>query len=92
MSHAVDGFSLALDFRVTADNRQALWELCHEMDEAVLGAGGRFYLAKDSTATAETFAAAYPGLERFREFKRELDPDGLLTSDQAVRVGLIDAS
>lgn len=92
LSHAVDGFSLALDFRVTAANRERLWQLCDEMDRMVLDAGGRFYLAKDLTASPETFHAAYPGLGRFLEWKRELDPGGVLTSALAERLEILDAS
>jgi FAD/FMN-containing dehydrogenase len=88
MSHAVDGYSFAMDFPVTAANRDALWKLCAEMDEIVLAAGGRFYLAKDLTASPAALERAYPGLARFREIKRELDPNGVLTSDLAVRLGV----
>ena len=89
LSHSVDGYSLALDFPVTASTRERLWRLCGEMDRVVLGAGGRFYLAKDLTASAETFRAAYPGLDRFRTWKRELDAAGTLTSALAERLAMI---
>lgn len=88
MAHALDGYSFAMDFPVTAANRERLWALCREMDEIVLAAGGRFYFAKDLTATPGTLQRAYPNLERFRELKRELDPKGVLTSDLAVRLGV----
>lgn len=88
-SHAVDGYSLALDFKVTKKNRAKLWELAHKMNEVTLAAGGRFYFAKDSTLRPSD-VAAYLGenLTRFREVKSEVDPDGLLTSDLAERVQL----
>ncbi len=86
MAHALDGFSFAMDFPVTAANRDRLWALCRAMDEVVLAAGGRFYFAKDLTATPSTLERAYPNLARFRELKRELDPQGLLTSDLARRL------
>lgn len=60
MSYAVDGFSLAMDFRVTDENRQRLVWLTQELDEIVVQAGGRFYLAKDSTLRPE-IARAYLG-------------------------------
>ena len=47
MTHAVDGWSLALDF--PAADRAGLWALAAEMDRIVLDAGGRFYFAKDLT-------------------------------------------
>jgi FAD/FMN-containing dehydrogenase len=89
MSHSVDGFSLALDFPVTSANRQALWSLCGELDRVVLDAGGRFYLAKDLTASPESFRRSYPGLDRFLEWKRELDPGGVLTSALADRLEML---
>jgi decaprenylphospho-beta-D-ribofuranose 2-oxidase len=80
-----------LDFKVTRRNRARLWELAHKMNDLVLAAGGRFYFAKDSTLRPRD-AEAYLGeaLPRFRSIKAELDPDELLTSDLAERIGLVD--
>ncbi|MGH2583114.1 MAG: FAD-binding protein [Anaerolineales bacterium] len=83
LSHAVDGFSLALDFPVTDANRKRLKELTSEMDEIVLNAGGRFYFAKDSTLNAEK-VRRYLGddtVKKFRELKNSVDPDNILQSD-----------
>lgn len=90
LSHAVDGYSLALDFKVTAKNRKKLWELAHRMNELVLKAGGRFYFAKDSTLRPQD-AEKYLGdsLRQLREAKATLDPENLLTSDLAERLGLV---
>jgi decaprenylphospho-beta-D-ribofuranose 2-oxidase len=88
MSHAVDGFSMALDFRVTKRNRQALWKLAHEMNEIVLSAGGRFYFAKDATLTPDAFRR-FLGDETIRKFvalKRRLDPEHLLETDLSRRL------
>lgn len=88
LAHPLDGYSLALDFPVTRENRAALWALCAEMDEVVLAAGGRFYFAKDLTASPATLRRAYPRLDEFLALKRRLDPQGVLTSDLARRLGL----
>jgi FAD/FMN-containing dehydrogenase len=83
LSHAVDGFSLALDFRVTTGNRERLRALTAELDEIALKAGGRFYFAKDSTLNAEK-ARRYLGsetIEKFRQLKAQADPGGLLETD-----------
>jgi FAD/FMN-containing dehydrogenase len=83
MTHAVDGYSLALDFKVTARNRRRLWEHAAELTRVVLDAGGRFYFAKDSTLTAPQLER-YLAEERVRRFlalKRTLDPEGLLQTD-----------
>jgi len=88
-SHAVDGYSLALDFKVTEKNKAKLWELAHKMNDLTLKHGGRFYFAKDSTLRSED-AEQYLGdaLHKFRVFKSEYDPEGLLSSDLARRLKL----
>ena len=63
MSHAVDGYSLALDFPVNAHNRERLWALTAKLNALVLKAGGRFYFAKDSTLDNAS-AANYLGATR----------------------------
>lgn len=90
-SHAVDGYSLALDFKVTQGNWPRLQALAHRMNDLVLEAGGRFYLAKDSTLRPSD-ARAYLGdatLERFARWKDVFDPERLLTSALAQRLELV---
>lgn len=88
LTHGVDGYSLALDYPVTAKNRRALWRLCHEMDEMVLAAGGKFYLAKDSTMRRGTVARFLPreNLDRFLALKQRCDPEGLLSTNMFRRI------
>jgi len=83
MTHAVDGYSLALDFKVTAGNRRRLWEHAAALTRVVLDAGGRFYFAKDSTLTAPQLERylAEERVQRFLALKRTLDPDALLQTD-----------
>jgi decaprenylphospho-beta-D-ribofuranose 2-oxidase len=88
LTHAVNGYSLALDFRITWRNRGRVWALAAELDRLVVDAGGRFYLAKDSTLRRETYRRAL-GAERERRFaalKRTCDPEGLLQTDLARRL------
>jgi FAD/FMN-containing dehydrogenase len=83
ISPALDGFSLAMDFRITRSNRPRIVQLARELDEIVLAAGGRFYFAKDSTLRPEV-AAAYLGPERieaFRQLKAEYDPENMLQTN-----------
>lgn len=87
-SHGVDGFSLAMDFKVTRSNRLRLVQLAAVLDRIVLEAGGRFYFAKDATLTPAN-AAAYLGeaaLRRFFALKARWDPDEILQSDLYRRV------
>lgn len=88
ISHAVDGYSFALDFPVTARNRRRLWELTAELNKLVLNAGGRFYFAKDSTLDPQS-AAAYLGdetLHKFFALKHACDPEHLLQTDLSKRI------
>lgn len=90
LTHAVDGFSMALDFRVTKKNREAIWNLAKKLNEIVLASGGRFYFAKDATLTPEAFRA-YLGeetLAKFRKIKAECDPQGILETDLSRRLGV----
>ena len=83
LSHALDGFSAALDFKVTDRNRAALSRLLQDFDRIVLEAGGRLYFAKNSETLPET-AARFLGarvMAEFRRLKRRCDPFGLLESN-----------
>jgi len=88
LTHAVDGFSLAMDFKVTDANRVRLRQLTQEFDHIVLSAGGRFYFAKNSETTAETARAFYgeETVEKFKKLKKRCDPNGLLESDLYRRI------
>jgi decaprenylphospho-beta-D-ribofuranose 2-oxidase len=83
MSYAVDGYSLALDYRVTPGNRERVWALAHRMDEVVLEAGGRFYFAKDSTLQRATVERFLPRERReaFTALKQRCDPENLLQTE-----------
>ena len=77
LTHGLDGFSLAMDFRITQRNRQRMVSLARELDEIVLAANGRFYLAKDSTLRPEV-TRAYLGTETVNKFlalKQKVDPE-----------------
>ena len=83
MRHSVDGYSLALDIRLTRRNRDRVWKMAAELDQVVLRAGGRFYFAKDSTLTQPS-AEQYLGPEAVSEFRRlrhRCDPDNILETN-----------
>ena len=83
MTHSCDGWSLALDFKVTPERREALWRFCDEMTEIVLAGGGKFYFAKDLVIGPRTMRAMFPEdrLEAFLRMKRELDPESILSTN-----------
>jgi len=83
LTHALDGFSLALDFKVTERKRRHLSVLLQDFDRIVLDAGGRFYMVKNSETTSET-ARRFLGegtVDKFRALKKRCDPHRLLESD-----------
>jgi decaprenylphospho-beta-D-ribofuranose 2-oxidase len=92
MTHAVDGYSLAMDFAVSKrqHKREQLWRLCQELAEVVLEAGGRFYYAKDAVLLASSFARVHgeAAVAQFRALKQKWDPDGLLQTDLSRRLGV----
>lgn len=83
LTHALDGWSLAMDFRVTARNKSRLWALTERMTERVIAGGGKFYFAKDSVLRATDVELAYgrEKLDQFMAIKKQLDPNGTLSSD-----------
>jgi len=88
MSHAVDGYSLALDFPVVPGRREKLWAMVRALAEPVAAAGGRFYPAKDAALPGELYRSTFRDgqLDRFAAIKAELDPKRVLRSALADRL------
>jgi FAD/FMN-containing dehydrogenase len=92
MTHAVDGYSLAMDFNVSTNpaRRAALWRLCQGLADVVLDAGGRFYYAKDAVLEGTSFSRVHgdAAVATFRALKQRLDPEHLLQTDLSRRLGV----
>ncbi len=85
LSFPMPGWTLALDFPARTP---WLSRLLAELDELVLEAGGRLYLAKDSRIPAELMPRMYPRLADFRRLRAEVDPAGVFSSDLSRRLDL----
>lgn len=84
LSFACPGYTLALDFPVSP----GLLGFLEALDRHVVAAGGRLYLAKDARQSRATFEAGYPGLDRFRDLRRSIDPKGRIHSHLSERLGI----
>ena len=79
------GWTLAVDIPAGVDD---LDDTLDELDDDVVGAGGRIYLAKDSRMHPRHLAEMYPRLDEFRAVRREVDPGGVFGSNLSRRLGL----
>jgi decaprenylphospho-beta-D-ribofuranose 2-oxidase len=84
ISFPLEGYTLALDLGVN----DAVFPLLDEIDRLVVAAGGRLYLAKDARQSPATFEAGYPGLERFRQIRRDIGAEGRIASRLSMRLGI----
>lgn len=82
LSFPMEGYSLALDFKI----EPGLFELLDRLDEVVNRYGGRIYLTKDVRVKKETFEKGYPMIRWFREFRAKYKLDEKFCSLQSKRV------
>lgn len=84
LSFPIEGYSLALDFKI----EDGLFELLDELDEIVVECGGRIYLTKDVRVSKKTFEYGYDKIEVFRKFREKNNMSEKFNSLQSKRLGL----
>jgi decaprenylphospho-beta-D-ribofuranose 2-oxidase len=84
LSFPQPGWTITVDFPI----ERGLHRFCDDLDELVLEAGGRLYLAKESRTTGATFKRGYPRFGEWRKVRDAADPDGVFVSDMARRLEL----
>ena len=87
LSFPLPGWTLTVDMPAGAADLPAL---CHRIDEIVLAAGGRHYLAKDAHTSPRSIALGYPRLGEWRRVRDGVDPERVWQSDLARRLALVD--
>ena len=84
LSFPMEGYSLALDFKIESD----LFPLLDELDDIVNHYKGRIYLAKDVRVSKENFELGYPQINQFRELRERYGMNKVFDSLQSQRLGL----
>ena len=84
LSFPLEGYSLALDFKI----EKGLFELLDKLDEIVLKYKGRIYLSKDVRVSKEVFEKGYPQIHKFRELREKYKLNEVFSSLQSKRVGI----
>jgi decaprenylphospho-beta-D-ribofuranose 2-oxidase len=84
LSFPIEGYTLALDFKVSAAN----FALLQKLDELVVGMGGQIYLTKDALMQEKTFKTTYPQWQAFEAVREKYGAIGKFASAQSKRLGL----
>lgn len=84
LSFPLEGYSLALDFKI----EKGLFPLLDRLDEIVNQYNGRVYLTKDVRIEKLNFQHGYPHIELFRKFRHKNGMCDKFQSNQSKRVGI----
>ena len=85
ISFPMKGWTLALDLPVGPATLPRLFD---QLDEMVIEAGGRVYLAKDGRVSKSRLKAMYPKVDEFMRVVESVDPTRILRSDLSRRLGI----
>lgn len=83
LSFPLEGFSLAIDFKI----KDGLFNFLKELDKIVLKFNGRIYLTKDSRVNEKVFKQGYPKINDFIKFRKNNKMTEKFQSNQSKRLG-----
>lgn len=84
LSFPMEGYSLALDFKIES----GIVDLVKRLDSMILEMGGRIYLTKDALMSEKMFKSTYPQWQIFEEVRAKYGAIGRFASNQSRRLGL----
>lgn len=67
LSFPLEGYSLAIDFKIEPD----IFELLDKLDKIIVKYKGRIYLSKDVRVSKKIFESGYPKIDIFRNFRKK---------------------
>jgi decaprenylphospho-beta-D-ribofuranose 2-oxidase len=84
LSFPIEGYSLALDFKM----QKGLIELIQKLTDQVVELGGKIYLSKDALLLKKQFDLSYPNAYKFRDFRKQMNLDKNFQSLLSKRLGI----
>ena len=84
LSFPMEGYSLALDFKM----QPKLEQFIDELSQVVAAHNGRIYLAKDALLKRDVFERGYPKVNQFRALRQKYALNSHFQSLQSLRLGL----
>lgn len=84
LSFPTEGYTLALDFKIT----DKLFAVLDQLDKIVSRYHGRLYLVKDARMSMDMFKQGYPRWEEFQQIREKYGALEHYASLQSQRIGL----
>lgn len=84
LSFPMEGYSLAIDFKIS----KKLLPFLDELDKIVVKYQGRIYLSKDSRMCKDVFEKGYPELTKFKKLREHMNLSNMYNSVQSLRLDL----
>ena len=85
LSFPMQGWTLAVDFPA---NYKRVYRFLDALDQELMKAGGRIYLAKDARLDPELIPKMYPDLDEWKSIRQNIDPYRRWQSDFSRRLNL----